>query len=122
MSFTQRIGQVRYLFPDLKSLLAKASPLRSGDLLAGVAAASEEERVAARFALADVPLARLLDDPVVPYATALRLYSLVPPDVHREMFTFAKGYHNDLAQYGRFKRALRRILTEPPPGEGVKPS
>ncbi|MCC7502552.1 MAG: alpha/beta hydrolase [Flavobacteriales bacterium] len=61
-------------------------------------------------------------DPVVPYATALRLYSLVPPDVHREMFSFAKGYHNDLAQYGRFKRALRRILTEPAPGEGVKPS
>lgn len=59
-------------------------------------------------------------DPVVPYATALRLYSLVPSDVHREMFTFAKGYHNDLAQYGRFKRALQRILTGPAPGEAVK--
>lgn len=61
-------------------------------------------------------------DPVVPYATALRRDFLVPADVHREMFTFAKGYHNDLAQYGRFKRAMHRILTEPAPGEAVKPS
>ena len=69
MSFTQTIGQVRHLFPDLKTLLAKASPLRSGDLLAGVAAASEEERVAARMALADVPLRTFLEVPVVPYET-----------------------------------------------------
>ena len=67
MSFSQSIGRVRYLFPDLKTLLAKASPLRSGDLLAGVAASSEEERVAARFALAEVPLVRFLNESVVPY-------------------------------------------------------
>jgi ethanolamine ammonia-lyase large subunit len=66
MSFAQTVGRVRHFFPDLKTLLAKASPLRSGDLLAGVAAASEEERVAARMALADVPLTRFLLDPVVP--------------------------------------------------------
>ena len=57
----------RYVFPDLKVLLAKASPLRSGDVLAGVGALSEEERVAAQFALADVPLAAFLEDHVVPY-------------------------------------------------------
>jgi ethanolamine ammonia-lyase large subunit len=47
--------------------LAKASPARSGDALAGVAAESDEERVAAQMALADVPLQRFLDEPVVPY-------------------------------------------------------
>jgi ethanolamine ammonia-lyase large subunit len=57
----------RFTFPDLKTLLAKASPLRSGDLLAGLAASSDEERVAARFALADVPLKRFLSEALVPY-------------------------------------------------------
>jgi ethanolamine ammonia-lyase large subunit len=67
MSYSHSIGARRHVFPDLKTLLAKASPLRSGDLLAGVAAASEEERVAARWALAEVPLARFLEEQVVPY-------------------------------------------------------
>lgn len=51
----------------LKELLAKASPLRSGDVLAGVAAATEEERVLAQMELAGVPLARILEEHVVPY-------------------------------------------------------
>jgi pimeloyl-ACP methyl ester carboxylesterase len=51
-------------------------------------------------------------DPVVPFATALRLYALVPAGVHREMITFAKGYHSDLARFSRYRRALRRILLE----------
>ena len=51
----------------LKELLAKASPLRSGDVLAGVAAATEEERVLAQMELADVPLTRFLDECVIPY-------------------------------------------------------
>lgn len=51
----------------LKDLLAKASPLRSGDVLAGVAAATEEERVLAQMELAGVPLARFLEEHVVPY-------------------------------------------------------
>ena len=46
--YSATIGSSRYAFPDLKTLLAKASPLRSGDVLAGVAAASGEERVAAQ--------------------------------------------------------------------------
>jgi ethanolamine ammonia-lyase large subunit len=61
-------GQV-YRFADLRELLAKASPLRSGDQLAGVAAADDEERVAAQMALAAVPLKTFLVDHVVPYAT-----------------------------------------------------
>jgi ethanolamine ammonia-lyase large subunit len=51
----------------LKELMARASPLRSGDVLAGVAAATQEERVRARMLLADVPLRRFLDEPLVPY-------------------------------------------------------
>ena len=56
-----------YLFADLKDLLAKASPPRSGDALAGIAAASAEETVAAKMALADLPLRRFLSEAVVPY-------------------------------------------------------
>ncbi|HJZ99163.1 MAG TPA: ethanolamine ammonia-lyase subunit EutB [Candidatus Solibacter sp.] len=53
----------------LRDLLAKASPARSGDELAGVAAASAEERVRAQMALADIPLKRFLAEPIVPYET-----------------------------------------------------
>src|SRR3982074_1863964 len=65
--YSATIGTSRYVFPDLKSLLAKASPLRSGDVLAGIAATSGEERVAAQYALADLPLATFLAEHVVPY-------------------------------------------------------
>ena len=58
--YSATIGARRYAFADLKTLLAKASPLRSGDQLAGVAAETGEERVAAQFALADLPLATFL--------------------------------------------------------------
>jgi ethanolamine ammonia-lyase large subunit len=63
------IGQRRYVFADLKTLLGKASPLRSGDQLAGVAAENGEERVAAQYALADLPLPAFLRDHVVPHET-----------------------------------------------------
>jgi len=56
-----------YAFPNLGTLLAKASPLRSGDQLAGVAANSARERVAAQLCLADVPLAQFLVEPLIPY-------------------------------------------------------
>jgi len=65
--YAHTVGSVRYHFPDLKTLLAKATPFRSGDALAGLAAESAEERVAAQMALADLPLARFLDEAVVPY-------------------------------------------------------
>ncbi|MDQ3426759.1 MAG: ethanolamine ammonia-lyase subunit EutB [Gemmatimonadota bacterium] len=61
------VGSQQYRFPDLRTLLAKATPFRSGDALAGVAAESAEERVAAQMALADVPLSRFLSEAVVPY-------------------------------------------------------
>jgi ethanolamine ammonia-lyase large subunit len=67
MEFSSTIRNRRYEFGSLCELLAKATPLRSGDVLAGVAADSAEERVAAQFALADLPLAHFLDEHVVPY-------------------------------------------------------
>src|SRR5262249_52616060 len=56
-----------YAFDSLRDLLAKASPPRSGDRLAGIAADSAAEMVAARRALADIPLKQFLDEPVIPY-------------------------------------------------------
>ena len=67
MSFYHTVGNAGYDFGSLRELLAKATPLRSGDVLAGVAARSAEERVAAQFALADTPLAQFLSEQVVPY-------------------------------------------------------
>ena len=63
------LGATNHVFDDLKTLLAKATPLRSGDQLAGVAAESAEQRVAAQYALADVPLTAFLEDHVIPYET-----------------------------------------------------
>ncbi len=67
MTFSHTLGNIRYTFASLRELLAKATPLRSGDALAGVAARSAEERVAAQFALADLPLSVFLSEHVVPY-------------------------------------------------------
>ena len=65
--FTCTLGQQTYRFADLKAVLACASPARSGDELAGVAARSDEERVAARMVLADLPLKTFLDEALIPY-------------------------------------------------------
>jgi ethanolamine ammonia-lyase large subunit len=67
MAWTHTLGGRVWRFDDLKTLLARATPLRSGDMLAGIAAASAEERMAARLALADLPLAHFLNDVLVPY-------------------------------------------------------
>lgn len=56
-----------YSFNGLRELLAKASPYRSGDAQAGIAAENERERVAAQVLLADVPLNRFLEEPLIPY-------------------------------------------------------
>ena len=67
MAFAHSIGGTRYRFPDLRTLLARATPPRSGDALAGIAAASAAERVAAQRALADLPLKHFLTEAVIPY-------------------------------------------------------
>ncbi len=66
------IGGHRYTFDSLPTLLAHATPARSGDRLAGIAAPSEEARVAAQIALADLPLTTFLNEPVVPYQNRTR--------------------------------------------------
>lgn len=65
--FRYTIRNKIYTFRDLKSLMAKASPHRTGDVLAGICAESYEERVAAQIALADVPLKTFLNEAIVPY-------------------------------------------------------
>ncbi|RVT98900.1 ethanolamine ammonia-lyase subunit EutB [Rhodovarius crocodyli] len=67
MAFAHTLGGTRYVFDDLRALMARATPFRSGDALAGVAAASAAERVAAQYALADLPLRHFLHEAVLPY-------------------------------------------------------
>lgn len=67
MSFAHSIGGMVWRFDSLRELMAKASPARSGDFLAEVAATSDAERAAAQMALADVPLKRFLNEALIPY-------------------------------------------------------
>jgi len=67
MAYRHTVGIKTFHFPDLKTLMAKATPLRSGDTLAGVAAGSAQERVAAQMTLADLPLSTFLNEAIIPY-------------------------------------------------------
>ncbi|WP_298828030.1 ethanolamine ammonia-lyase subunit EutB [uncultured Piscinibacter sp.] len=67
MSFSCTLAGEVHRFADLKTLLAKATPERSGDRLAGLAADSAAQRMAARLALADLPLRHFLQEAVIPY-------------------------------------------------------
>lgn len=69
MTHRHTIGSTTYTFADLRDLLAKATPPRSGDRLAGVAADTAEQMIAARMALADLPLRQFLTEAVIPYET-----------------------------------------------------
>jgi ethanolamine ammonia-lyase large subunit len=84
-AYSHTVGQVVYRFDDLRDLLAKATPLRSGDVLAGVAAASAEQRVAAQMALADLPLSTFLNEALVPYE-ADEITRLIVDTHQREAF------------------------------------
>ena len=65
--YKTHVAHLSYDFKTLRNLMAKATPLRSGDYLAGVAAANHLERVAAQWALAEVPLKQFLNEALVPY-------------------------------------------------------
>jgi ethanolamine ammonia-lyase large subunit len=67
MSYKYTVHNITYRYDDLKTLLAKATPFRSGDLLAGIAAKTYEERIAAQMCLADVPLKSFLNEAIIPY-------------------------------------------------------
>ena len=61
------LGERTFVFDSLADVMARATPARSGDRLAGVIAESAEQRVVAQMLLAEVPLKRFLEEPVVPY-------------------------------------------------------
>jgi ethanolamine ammonia-lyase large subunit len=67
MRYQFQVGMQTYQFADLKTVLAKATPARSGDYLAGVAAETYAERMAARMCLAEIPLKNFLEDLIIPY-------------------------------------------------------
>src|ERR1700742_3584244 len=67
MPYRQTVRGITHSFPDLRTLLARATPLRSGDQLAGVAAENAEQRVIAQMTLADLPLTTFLNEAIIPY-------------------------------------------------------
>ncbi|WGF87553.1 ethanolamine ammonia-lyase subunit EutB [Marinivivus vitaminiproducens] len=94
MSHVATIDHERFVFPNLKTLLAKASPERSGDQLAGIAASSAVERLAAQIALADLPLAAFLSETVVPYEADEVTRAIVDdhdPDAFRPVASMTTG-------------------------------
>ncbi|QCI10489.1 ethanolamine ammonia-lyase subunit EutB [Pseudomonas putida] len=66
-SIKHTVGNLVYRFDSLREVMAKASPARSGDYLAGIAASNDGERVAAQMALADIPLRHFLNEALIPY-------------------------------------------------------
>lgn len=111
--YAHTVGSVRYHFPDLRALLAKATPFRSGDALAGLAAASAEERVAAQMALADLPLRAFLSEAVVPYetdeVTRLILDSHDPAAFRPIAHLTVGGFRDWLLSYQADEAALARL-------------
>jgi len=107
-----------YRFDDLKTVLAKASPFRSGDALAGLAADSHEERIAAQFVLADLPLRTFLQEAIIPYETdeVTRLIidthdpNAFAPVAHLTVGDFRDWLLTDVAD-PKMLRQIRRGLT-----------
>lgn len=85
MTYTIRIEGHHFNFNDLKTVMAKATPERSGDRLAGIAAKNDLERVAAQMVLADVPLDRFLEEMLIPYE-ADEVTRLIVDDFDRHAF------------------------------------
>jgi ethanolamine ammonia-lyase large subunit len=101
----------RFGFADLRELLAKANERKSGDQLAGIAAASDEERVAAKRALAELPLSEFVAEPV-----------LTPErDELTRAFLEAQDAEAFRAIAGQSVGELRERLVALPPGEDVSP-
>ena len=66
-TYRYQLGTKTYQFADLAELMAKATPARSGDSLAGVMAETAEQRAVAQLLLAEVPLKNFLNEALVPY-------------------------------------------------------
>jgi len=91
MAYRTTIRNTKYAFDDLRILLAKASPYRSGDALAGLTADSYEERVAAQMALADVPLKAFLNERIISYETD-EVTRLIIDTHNAEAFSFISHF------------------------------
>ena len=119
-AFSHTAGTATYGFRDLKDLLAKATPLRSGDQLAGVAAATAEERVVAQMALAELPLRAFLDEVVVPYEDdeVTRLIidthdaAAFAPVAHLTVGDFRNWLLSDAVDAAALKRVARGMTPE----------
>ena len=102
-----------FQFHSIKEILAKANELKSGDVLAGIAAQSDLERIAAKAALADVPLSELYENPVVPYETdeVTRLdREYLDPDIYGSIRSKTVGEFREwLLSYEADEDAIRRI-------------
>ena len=85
MRLETNIRNRHFSFPDLKTVLGKANELRSGDVLAGVAAENSMERVAAKQVLADIPLWYIRENPVVPYEQD-EITRMIEEDLDKPMF------------------------------------
>ncbi|WP_439029129.1 ethanolamine ammonia-lyase subunit EutB [Gordonia terrae] len=111
MRYTQTIAGTTHEFDGLVELMAKATPRRSGDELAGCAADSDAERAAAAWQLADVPLARFLEEPLVPYESDEVTRLII--DTH-DRSAFAEIGHLTV---GGFRDWLLEIATRSDAGE-----
>ena len=120
MPHTHTVGGVRYTFPNLADLLAKASPARSGDQLAGIAAPNAQYRVAAQMALADLPLTHFLEEPLIPYEsdeiTRLILDTTNTPAAQQAFTPIASLTVGDLRNLLLSDRATPAFLTTLSPG------
>lgn len=111
--FKYTLGTETYIFSDLAELMAKATPLRSGDVLAGVAALTEKERAVAQMCLADIPLKQFLNDTLIPYEDD-DVTRLIQDNHHSESFSpishFTVGdFRNYLLSYECDSQALANL-------------
>jgi ethanolamine ammonia-lyase large subunit len=109
------VGRRRHQFGTLRELMGRATPLRSGDELAGVAAESAEQRAAAQLCLADTPLQRFLSEPLIPYE-ADAVTRLIVDSHDREAFRpvaglSVGGFRDWLLGYETDTRALTAVAT-----------
>jgi ethanolamine ammonia-lyase large subunit len=114
--YATTLASTRHAFSDLKSLLAAATPARSGDALAGISATSMEQRVAARYVLADLPLKTFLNDTVIPYESDEVTRLIV--DMHNQS-AFAPVSHMTVGQLREWllsDEASTAVLTQLSPG------
>jgi ethanolamine ammonia-lyase large subunit len=120
MGYHFQVGLQTYQFTDLKAVLAKATPARSGDYLAGVAAETYAERMAARMCLAQIPLKTFLQDLIIPYESD-EVTRLIIDTHDQEAFTeishltvgdFRDWLLSDLADTATLKRVSTGITPE----------